>query len=89
MKQHYNQHRFSGRPGAYCMKCGSADYVEFAFCNNEYDPFTDKWDTPEHKKEYDKFKYCEYSDKEWYDHLVSTIGKEKADIYFPDKIPIE
>ena len=44
-------HRWSGWPGAYCLKCGSEHALENAIGLNWYDPFTDKFDTPEHQKE--------------------------------------
>ena len=82
-------HRWTGWPGAHCMKCGSEDYMELAIGEGWFEPFTEKWDTQEHKDEYDKYKYCQFSDKQWYDHLVSTRSEEEAKIYFPGGIPTE
>ena len=44
-------HWWSGWPGAFCMKCGAENAVEIAIADNWYDPYDDKWDTPEHKAE--------------------------------------
>jgi len=45
-------HHWSGYPGAYCFKCGCEDLLEIAIGSCYYDPYTDIWDTEEHKKEY-------------------------------------
>lgn len=82
-----NQHRWSGWPGAYCMKCGSDDSMEVAIGLGYFDPFNNKWDSEEHREEY-KDKECPVSDKQWYDHLVRTQGISNANIFFPDGIPI-
>jgi len=82
-------HRWTGWPGAHCMKCGSEDPMEYAIGTGQFDPFTEKWDTPEHKEEYEKYKYCHVSNKEWYDHLVKIKGEKEAAIFFPDGIPTE
>lgn len=37
------QHQWSGWPGAYCMKCGCDDPMEFAIANGHYDPYDEKW----------------------------------------------
>jgi len=81
-------HRWSGWPGAYCMKCGIEDSLEYAIANDYYNPYTGVWDTDEHKEEYSD-KPCSVSNKQWYDHLVEKLGKEHADIFFPDGIPSE
>jgi hypothetical protein len=82
-------HRWTGWPGAHCMKCGSDDYMELAIGDGWFEPFTEKWDTEEHKLEYNKYKYCQVSDKEWYEHLVNTRSEKEAKIFFPDGIPTE
>jgi len=41
-------HRWSGWPGAFCLKCGAEDPYEYALAMNYYDPLTDSWDTEEH-----------------------------------------
>ena len=40
------------------MRCGADDPTEFAIGNNYYDPFTDKWDTEEHRLEYERANKC-------------------------------
>ena len=42
-------HRFTGWPGAYCLDCGAEDAWETALALEWYDPYTEIWDTPEHK----------------------------------------
>ena len=86
-EQKINSHRWSGWPGAHCMKCGSEDLIELAIGAGYFDPFSEKWDTPEHKEEYTN-KECPVSNKQWYDYLVKINGEEKAKLYFPDGIPI-
>lgn len=44
-------HRWSGWPGAYCLKCGSEHALENAIALDWYDPWYDKWDTEEHRIE--------------------------------------
>jgi hypothetical protein len=51
-------HWWSGWPGAYCMRCGADDPMEFAIGNNYYDPLTDKWDTEQHRLEYESKNRC-------------------------------
>lgn len=51
-------HWWSGWPGAYCLKCGSEDPMEIAIADNWYDPFTDQWDTPEHKAQVQAANLC-------------------------------
>lgn len=45
-------HWWSGWPGAWCMKCGAEHLLEIAIGCGYYDPFTDTWDTEEHRAEY-------------------------------------
>jgi len=47
-------HKWSGWPGAYCLKCGAEHALENALAMNWYDPVTDTWDTIEHEIEVDK-----------------------------------
>lgn len=44
------EHRWSGWPGAYCLRCGAEHALENAIGMNWYDPASDTWDTEEHKK---------------------------------------
>jgi hypothetical protein len=43
-------HKWSGWPGAYCLRCGSEDPLEIALADGWYDPYTDTWDTEEHRQ---------------------------------------
>lgn len=45
------RHKWSGWPGAYCLRCGSEDPWENAIGCNWYDPITDTWDTEEHRQQ--------------------------------------
>lgn len=58
------QHRWSGWPGAICMKCGAEDPMEIALADNHYDPCSGTWDTEEHKQESIKANVCPVEDKE-------------------------
>jgi len=44
------RHRFSGWPGAICLKCGRPDPMEEALADGVYDPVTNEW-TDERRKE--------------------------------------
>lgn len=57
-----NRHKWSGWPGAYCLKCGADDPIEIAIGNNWYDPYTDKWDTEEHRLLVEKADVCPVKD---------------------------
>jgi len=46
------KHRWSGWPGAFCLKCGVEDLMEVAIGCSYYDPFTDTWKSEELKKEF-------------------------------------
>ena len=80
-------HRWSGWPGAHCLKCGSDDYMELAVSSNWFDPFTEQWDSIEHKDKAETHQECNTSDKDWYQHLVISKGKEIANSYFPEGVP--
>jgi len=59
------RHRWSGWPGAYCLKCGAGHAQEIALADGWYDPVEDTWDTEEHKKlVYDADGNCPVPDKE-------------------------
>lgn len=47
-----HSHRWSGWPGAYCLKCHAPDLMEMALGDNVYDPFTDVWTPEEAKSKY-------------------------------------
>lgn len=59
-----HKHRWSGWPGAYCLKCGTTDPMEYAIGMNWYNPHTSKWDTEEHRLDYVKRSICPVSDEE-------------------------
>jgi len=67
-------HRWSGWPGAYCLKCGSEDAMENAIGLGWYDPWYDKWDTLEHQAEVLEAIKCPVTELEWAEHL-EKIGK--------------
>lgn len=46
-----SNHRWSGWPVSYCLKCGAEHALENAIGLNWFDPTTEKWDTPEHARE--------------------------------------
>lgn len=54
------QHQWTGWPGAYCMKCGSPDHMEYAIANQIYDPYTDKWINKEEEKKFKEYEKCSY-----------------------------
>lgn len=43
-------HKWSGWPGAYCLKCGAGQALEVAIAEGWYDPYEDTWDTKEHEQ---------------------------------------
>ena len=45
-----HEHKWSGWPGAFCLKCGAEHAFENAMGMGWVDPCTDKWDTEEHRK---------------------------------------
>ena len=64
-----NSHRWSGWPGAFCLKCGYEDAVENAIALGWYDPVEDTYDTLEHKEEVMATFVCSVSDIEWAEQL--------------------
>jgi hypothetical protein len=65
-------HKWSGWPGAYCLKCGSEDVMEIAIAEGWYDPYTEKWDTLEHEAEAKQAFECPVTDLQWAEHLEKT-----------------
>ena len=58
-------HKWSGWPGAYCLKCGCEHALENAMAMGWYDPFEEKWDTEEHRKEVEQADgFCPLADIE-------------------------
>lgn len=57
-------HKWSGWPGALCLKCGAEDPWEVAIALNWYDPVLEKWDSKEHEETVYKSLYCPIEDKE-------------------------
>lgn len=49
-------HRWSGWPGAFCLYCFTEDLLERAVGEGWFDPYTETWDTEEHKAEYETMK---------------------------------
>lgn len=52
------EHHWSGWPGAFCFKCGAEDPMEIALADGWYDPWTDTWDTEEHKEQVNAAQRC-------------------------------
>jgi len=52
------EHKWSGWPGAYCLKCFASDPLEQALADNWYDPIDDTWDTEEHRLMVEKANIC-------------------------------
>jgi len=50
------KHRWSGWPGAFCMYCGTFDYLEQAVGEGWFDVTTETWDTEEHRQQYEEQK---------------------------------
>ena len=66
-----NEHRWSGWPGAYCIKCGAEDMLETALALGWFDPghpgnpndvnqpaYEASWDTLEHEALVVKSSFC-------------------------------
>lgn len=63
-------HKWSGWPGAYCLKCGTQDPYEIAiadgwidFVENSDDPtgeYLQKWDTKEHETLVEQLNICHH-----------------------------
>lgn len=45
-------HRWSGWPGAFCLRCGAGHRMEEAIADNAFDPYTNTWASPEYEQEY-------------------------------------
>lgn len=62
----HSTHRWSGWPGAMCLKCGVEDVLEFAI-GTCYNPVDDSWDEsspdyPDVKQACENFKVCPHFD---------------------------
>lgn len=61
-----DKHRWSGWPGAWCLKCGIGDPMEYAIGNSYYDPYTNTWQDSEEarqaKKECGDLAFCTVPD---------------------------
>lgn len=51
-------HRWSGWPGAICLRCGSEDYAEYGLANNLLDPATGEWVSESDKLAYQASLIC-------------------------------
>ena len=59
------KHRWSGWPGAYCIKCGAEQALENAIGMGWYDPYEETWDTEEHERIVSQADgYCPVEDEE-------------------------
>jgi hypothetical protein len=58
------QHKWSGWPGAYCLKCFAEDPYEIALADNTYDPFTGKWISEEAEAQANYDCWCPVEDEE-------------------------
>lgn len=45
-------HRWSGWPGAFCLKCGCEDRMELAIADGVFEPYSGEWVSIEAEKEY-------------------------------------
>ena len=45
-------HHWSGWPGAVCLHCGTEDPMEHALANDLFDPWTERWVSPDAEREY-------------------------------------
>ena len=70
-------HQWSGWPGAYCQKCGADDYIELAIAESLYDPWNDKWVSPEAEKEYTQ-QPCKWA--EWDFQLITELLEALRDL---------
>ena len=61
-------HRWSGWPGAYCLKCGAQELMEQAVADCAYDPHADTWESDEVKQLYMQAP-CPVSDQDYEDHI--------------------
>lgn len=61
-----SEHRWSGWPGAYCLKCGQDDLTELAIADGVLDPWTGEWRGD--NREYIDHG-CPVSDARWAAHL--------------------
>ena len=52
------QHHWSGWPGAHCLHCGNEDPMEIALADNDYDPFTNRWDSAPKEEAYKQAMIC-------------------------------
>lgn len=60
-------HKWSGWPGAFCLKCGTSDTMEIAIGRGLFDPFTGEWESEEASEVYRETP-CLVSDAECEEH---------------------
>ena len=56
-------HKWSGWPGAFCLKCGSDDPIENAIGLGWLDPYTGEYNSEEHRLEVMKALECRVEDE--------------------------
>lgn len=68
-------HWWSGWPGAFCMKCGAEHALENAIGMGWFDPYTEKWDSDEHRMEVENCDaYCPADDIEEFRKKREEMG---------------
>jgi predicted RNA-binding Zn-ribbon protein involved in translation (DUF1610 family) len=79
-KQH--THRWSGWPGAFCLKCGAPHMLEQALADDKYDPCTDTWADEEYRKTVEDFDaLCPVSDADYNIRIISHRLKRSLEKY--------
>lgn len=73
-----HQHKWSGWPGAVCMKCGAPHLLEQALADDVYDPIEDTWTDTEYRDMVADFDgLCPISDsKHQYDRMKDDLNKQ-------------
>lgn len=70
------EHKWSGWPGAYCLKCGREDPVEIAIADNWLDPYTGEWLKPQYERAVKAALICPVEDKDATWTIYWTRDKE-------------
>ena len=68
MSEQTYEHRWSGWPGAFCLKCGQDDKMETAISCCLFDPYTETWKEGVNPEDYYNGK-CLVSDEEHEEQL--------------------
>lgn len=79
----YN-HRWSGWPGAYCLKCGQEDKMEYAISTCLFDPYTETWKEGIDPEDYSNGE-CSVSNEE-YEKRYSEWRRQRRLKQGPEKV---